>query len=316
MRLAFRLLLVDDNPDAIEQALKTLESHLDSKGFALDCKVAEDLSRKGLKNLARGNGRDFDLVVIDFNLGGQEGDGSEAVEDMRSQLQYTDIIFYSSDPNVNLWQELASREVAGVFIADRLRIDEFLIGIANTIIGKAIDLNHMRGIAMAEVAEMDVLMEETLHNIFDCDDEGFTKAARKTLEALLEGAENRLTELRPVVENGQVLALVGNSLAFSSSDKYKAIRRSAKVLKNPPTEALELLNNYDTDIIKNRNILAHAKEETDDKGQVSLRSSKRGERPILIDERWMTDFRGKLRSHRQALVVVCQALLAHLRAPT
>ena len=61
------------------------------------------------------------------------------------------MVFYSSAPLSELLAELAGHQVAGVFVANRQTIGEALIGLADTVIGKAVDLSHMRGIAMAEV---------------------------------------------------------------------------------------------------------------------------------------------------------------------
>ena len=82
-----------------------------------------------------------------------------------------------------------------------------------------------------------------------------------------------------------------------------------------PTQALQTLRTYDTDIIKNRNTLAHAKEEAQSDGTVHLRSIKRGQPPVEIDDAWMIDFRGKLRAHRAALAEICEALASHVDGP-
>lgn len=311
MRLTFKLLVIDDNRDSINGALLILGSYLEGVGFNLDLRFAEDLTEKGIRDLARNEGREFDLVIVDYNLGQQGMNGAVAAAKVRVQLPYTDIIFYSSDQSANLHGELAGQKVNGVFVAIRQDLDEALVGVAKTIIGKAVDLSHMRGIAMAEVAEMDVLMEEILERVFASDEAQFTAKGTETLAKLLEGAKDSVSQLEPVVEGGKVLDVVRDSRLFSSANKYKAVRRVAKCLPTKPTDALTQLNNYEADIIQNRNTLAHAKEETQN-GIITLRSIKRGQAPIVIDDGWMADFRGKLRTHRAALTQICQALGAHL----
>ena len=157
MRLIFRLLVVDDNPTSIESAVRGLNNHLQVVGFSLETSYADDLTDVGIRHLARHKGKDFDLVIIDFNLGGAGTDGADAAARMRRELPYTDIIFYSSDPAADLLGKLAAKQVAGVFVAGRLNLDDDLKGVADTIIKKVVDLCHMRGAAMAEVADMDVL---------------------------------------------------------------------------------------------------------------------------------------------------------------
>jgi len=231
---------------------------------------------------------------------------------MRHELQFTDIVFYSSDPSVDLFTELARQQVAGVFIAGRQELDDALKGLADTVIGKAVDLNHMRGIAMAEVAEMDVLMEETLERVFSSDDTKIEKKAQETLQKLLESADKSLAKLKKLIATNKTLDVVTNSLIFSSMHKYMAINRVTSCLTERPTSAINALRSYDEDIIKNRNTLAHAKEVPLDGDAIGLRSIKRGQAPVVIDEAWMISFRGKLRVQRAALVAVCDALGRHV----
>jgi len=312
MKLEFQLLVVDDNPRSIDNAVALLGDYLDAKGFSLKQSVAGDLSDAGLRKLARQAGRDFDLVAVDYNLGRQDNDGAQAASRLRRELQFTDMVFYSSDPSVNLYQELARQEVPGVFVASRQDLDEAFKGLADTIIGKAIDLNHMRGIAMAEVAEMDVLMEEILEKVFSSQDGELVAKASETLSKLLAGAEESLEGLRVVVGEARILDIVTDSRLFSSMHRYKAINRVAKCLEHKPTAAIETLKTYDADIIQNRNTLAHAKEDVAEDGTVTLRAMKRGKPPVSIDENWMVAFRGKLRTQRAALSEVCDALSAHV----
>jgi hypothetical protein len=286
MRLEFRLLVIDDIPDTTGAAVGILDDYLQSKGFILNRCDAPDLSDAGLRQLARQEGRNFDLVIIDYNLGS----------------------------TANLAAKLADEGVAGVFVADRRALGETLTGVANTIIGKAIDLSHMRGIAMAEVAEMDVMMEDVLERVFRVDDAQISKAAVRTLEKLLTTARTRVTRLEPIVVGQRILDVVSDRHLFTSAEKFMALRRVAKCLAEKPAAALALayLQSYQADIIGNRNILAHAKQQTDEEGLVTLSSIKKGQPAVVIDDAWMVDFRGKLRSHREALTLVCAALDEYL----
>ena len=93
MRLDFRLLVIDDNPTSVESAVGTLDDHLSERGFRLLRRDAKDLSASGLRELAKNEGRDYDLVMIDYNLGREDTDGARAAASMRRQLPYTAIIF-------------------------------------------------------------------------------------------------------------------------------------------------------------------------------------------------------------------------------
>jgi CheY-like chemotaxis protein len=313
MKLEFQLLVVDDDPSSIGNAVNILKDHLESKGFSLQCKYADDLTDEGIRALARQSGLDFNLVAVDYNLG-QHTDGANAAQKIRHELRYTDMVFYSSDPTVDLHDKLAKQQVPGVFVATRIELDEVLKGLADTVIGKAVDLNHMRGIAMAEVAEMDVLMGEVLEAAFTSDDTDLKSKAKRTLEDLLKSAEKSFGTLQKIALEGTILRVLRDGNLFSSMHRYKALSRASRCITNKPTEAINTLKTYDTDILEKRNTLAHAKEDIAADGVVTLRSIRHGQPPVTIDDAWMASFRGKLRMHRTALDTVCNALKIHIEA--
>lgn len=312
MKLEFQLLVVDDSPDELGQAVGLLKDHLEAKGFSLECHYPKDLSESGLKKLARNSGRNFDLVAVDFNLGVPDFNGAHAAGKLRHDLRYTDMVFYSSDPAAKLLEELAKNHVSGVFVAARDDLDDMLKGLADTVIGKVVDLNHMRGIAMAAVADMDVQMESVLETVFKSSDTVLAQKGGETLKKLLEGEEKRIEKLRETVAKGDIIGVVTNGELFNSMQRFKAISRVCRVLASIPADALEIFKKYDEDIIKNRNTLAHAKENSAADGTTSLSAIKLGNKPVIIDDDWMKLFRSKLRIQKNALAAICDALITHV----
>lgn len=306
MKLEFSLLIADDNPDSLGQAVKALKAHLDSKGFDLTVKELDDFSSQALQDVTKQQGKNYDLVVIDYNLGQEQIDGTEVARQLRHELPYTDMVFYSSNPTVDLLSGLAERRVSGVFVETRAELDTALVKLADTVIGKAVDLNHMRGIAMAQVAEMDVMMEQTLIFVLESDNPIASQVCRRTRKKLVESMRDRQRSLEEKLTEGLIPVVLDNNL-FSSHDRYRAIARAIKALGASLGEESEVLQSYREDIIDNRNLLAHAKEEVGNDNQSVLRSTKQGEVEV-IDEDWMQGFRRKLRAHRQALEIVCEAL--------
>ena len=308
MKLEFRLLVVDDYPDGVGQAIESLNEYLETEGFSLDYETQTDFSEEGLSDLTKLEGKNYDLVMVDYNLGQPDMiDGAGAAEQLRHELPYTDMVFYSSISERNLLGILAEHFVPGVFVARRDNLDEALTGLADTIIGKAVDLNHMRGIAMAEVAEMDVLMEETLGRAFQPTGEYFAAAAKRITRRLLNGTKKTQEELKQCLNKGGLADIVRDSRLFSSTHKYMAVKGVAKSLSDKPVEALNVLDSYQIDILDNRNMLAHVKESVED-GETILHSIKGNGGTVTIDDDWMTDFRQKLTRHRDALTIVCKAI--------
>lgn len=308
MKLEFSLLIVDDDADSIEQAINILRDYLETKGFTLAVQYEKEFSEQHLHDLALSEGRNYDLVVIDYNLGRDDTDGAEVAYRLRRDLAYTDMVFYSSDTAAQLLVKLANNEVEGVFVATRDELDTALTGLANTVIGKAVDLNHMRGIAMAEVAEMDVLMQETLSRFFQSSNEQVVAAGKRTIKSLRRGNERSQKQLEKSYREGGLPSLVSDGRLFSFTDKYWAIGRAVKCLPEEPSEAVSVLASYEDEIINKRNMLAHVKEESAEDGKTILRSIKSD---VTIDDDWMTIFRQNLRRHRGALTSVCEAIDNH-----
>ena len=310
MKLDFSLLIVDDEADSYRQAIIALKDHLEVKGFFLQVDPVTDFSKENLTQLTEQEGKNFDLVAIDYDLGTRSTDGAKIAHKLRQSLPYTDMVFYSSLSTVDLLHELAENRVSGVFVETRDTLDEALVKLADTVIGKAVDLTHMRGVAMAEVAEMDVIMDEALACFFKSGDEIVSEVMDRTKHQILQDAEDKTSQVKGKLRQGGLQSVVDDVTLFSSYQRYRTIRRAAKKLHAQPKEELEKLTLYDKNIIAKRNMLAHAKEETRDDGTIILRSARRNREDVVIDDLWMSNFRMSLKEYREALTIVCNALKA------
>jgi CheY-like chemotaxis protein len=305
VKLEFSLLVIDDDAnDLAQNALGELEEFLTEKGFSLKRNVPTDISSDAIEALAQSGGAEFDLVIIDYMLGANAPDGSTAAKTFRRLMPYTDIIFYSSSPSGELLKQLAAQEVPGVFVANRTdNLGETLVGIAQTIIGKAVDLTHMRGIALAEIADMDVILEDVLVRAFSSTHTEIGSMASRTLLKLVDSGKERVQKLEKLQAASEILAVVKSNLMFTLADKYRALTRVAKAVGLE--EQVKNLNSQN--IIDKRNLLAHAREVTGQGGTPTLKSIKDGDE-IEINDAWMTVLRTELRAHRLALASVCAAI--------
>lgn len=310
MKLRFSLLLIDDNPDSIAQALGALGDHLDDNGFELVTEAPSDVSASAVQTLSRNRGREFDLVAVDYMLGSDSYNGSDVASTIRRELEFTDMVFYSSDTTLNLHEQLAKAEVEGVFVATRGELGEALIGLADTVIGKAVDLNHMRGIAMAEAAEMDLILEDTLADAFCAAGPSLDDVARRTADRVKAFMTDSIERIDKVLGERGIVGLVRSARLFSSAHKYRTLRRVCKMMSPQPD--LGALDAYESEVLGNRNMLAHAKEITNN-GISALQSVARDGSTTTIDDAWMTGFRRTLREQRFALEAVCAEVKRYFR---
>ena len=319
MTLDFVLLVIDDDPDPTREALQTLREHLDGLGFDLSVFLhSTDFSDATLTELSRAEGRNYDLVMIDYRLDPADQDGAAVARRLRTELPYTDMVFYSSDPAAALLAELANQRVDGVFVARRQELGDSLTGLADTVIRKTVDLTHMRGIAMAEVAEMDTLLEETLGRALESGPSSPRDTGKRAIAKLCKSMRKDADRLEQRVEAGQLVEVVSTGRLFGLERKFHLLLNIAQKLPDRPTE-LDVLATFKEDIIDRRNMLAHVKEESGDQGLKTLRSIKSGADDVVIDDEWMKEFRLLLKRHKPVLVALGAALnlqLARIAAET
>ena len=310
MRLDFRLLVVDDDPTIRKgRAVKGLAKYLRKQGFTLDQKMPDDLSAETLRRLANRGGREFDLVMVDYNLG-QVHKGTEVLRWFRSEMKYTETVFYTAGADANLWNEVARARIGGVFVTTRDDLDDVLLGLADTVIGKVVDITHTRGIAMAEVADIDTLMDATIRGTLESGKKSEPQEAiRKLCRTLMSGNDKKLQKLSKKLHANDFLGIVKDRFLFTSNWKYRGILELAKCSRAVPAKDLAVVKHYGTKILDKRNLLAHVQEEIGDDGRVILRSIGGGrESGKEIDDEWMGTFRQDLAQHTAAMHNVCRAI--------
>lgn len=197
--------------------------------------------------------------------------------------------------------------MSGAFVVNRQELDEALVGVAETVVGRVADLSHLRGVAMAEVADMDLVMEETLEYVLGSGSRRFDGAVERTVERARRAVEEHKEKLERRLKEGGLLAVVQDGRLFPAIQRYWALRSFAKDAGGAAGGALGGLPDYEGEVLGERNRLAHARERVDEDGETSL-EWRRGEQGVTIDEEWMTGFRVRLREYRVAVDQVCALL--------
>jgi hypothetical protein len=206
---------------------------------------------------------------------------------------------------------MAKHHVDGVFIASRGdNFDEVLRGAADTIVGKAVDLNHMRGIAMAEAAEMDLLMEDLLAKAFASKNFAFVAKGKERLQSMLANERKNIATLEKRIGNSDVVDIVTDNAMFGSTYKWQAVYKLGEMVLGKAADTCKIFAEYDTQVIEKRNLLAHARAIMDDGNTASLRAIRQGKADIETDDAWMIEFRSQLTEQREALRQICEAVHA------
>jgi hypothetical protein len=279
MNLQFDILWFDDDPEFLGSLdLEPFEATVRSWGFKMDVVFVNTPA-----DFAKQDPDRFDLIVVDYNLGGQEH-GEDFIKRIRDHRAYTEIIFYSANAQVDLFEAIRAKQLEGVFVANKVGILEKLERVAHQAVHKVLDLNNMRGMVMAEVGDIDktfeailklgvpALKEEELIEIFN----NFHKRAVDYGEGFLK----KVGEFKSAPSIEKMLVLC---------DSYKRWTAFRSLMKRLPALAEFKVGDYNADVLKPRNHLAHGTPEQtadgyifrhdggeyvfDEKGSLALRTT-------------------------------------------
>ena len=257
MRLTFSVLWFDDNEDYFDSLnLEPLENEIASWGF--EPSIIKVITPEEFNSYSPF--QIFDLIVVDQNLENYD-DGQEFIANLRGNAIYTEVIFYTAGTASDLWDAIREKQLEGVFVSSKNGILDKIITVGRQSIRKVLDLENMRGIVMAEVGELDHLLDEIItlamnglsieqqNSIF----QKFCRAAEKQHQDSLE----QLSQFVANPEVGQML------IWCDSENRWRNLNRLRKThdkLRNKE------LGDYSLDVLTPRNFLAHGQPEFQEDG--------------------------------------------------
>lgn len=251
MNLSYNILWFDDTDDFFDSLdFEPLKSEISLWGFTPDIKLVtspdEFMTHSPFKK--------FDLIVVDYNLEEYDLHGEEFIEKIRGNDVYTEVIFYSANPASDLWNAIRKKELEGVFVANRGTVLNKIERVANQSVKKILDLANMRGIVMAEVGNIDLILESILTNGI----EGLEESKRQTIfkkfhRDVVEQPKKQIEKLELFMKNPSAKDLV------ELCDSYKRWNNFERLAKQHPKLKNNNVGDYNNDVLKPRNFLAHGK---------------------------------------------------------
>lgn len=175
----FRILWIDDQKEKCRRDVRSVEKIVEDLGFEADVKLEDDISKESLED-ADGvlnkaiHARDVDLFVIDYNLKNRVF-GSDVIEEIRRNHDiYSDIIFYSSEPDLLLGrvkESFDSKSIMdffdGVYIAPLGY--EFLEKVKNVIeknIKSWYNVHSIRGVVLSKASKFEQMVNNIINNFY------------------------------------------------------------------------------------------------------------------------------------------------------
>jgi hypothetical protein len=299
VKLQYTVLWFDNDPelfDSLEDEIVEMKKRIEDWGFVPSIKLVTDpeefLKWKPFSEI--------DLVVVDFNLE-QHGQGQDFIHDIRAKQVLTEVIFYSAQAASELWDAVRAKELEGVYIANKDSVIQRILVVGQHTLRKVLDLANMRGIVMAEVGDLDILLEEILTLAID----GVPEAIQhEVFKHFHEDATGGLTKLqRGLADFEQAPSIEGLLALCDSSDKrwsnFNRIKKRHDFLKG------RTFGNYQLEVLKPRNCLAHGVPEK--LGDGTLRFTHRGV-PYDFNDQVSEDLRKTIIRYRKVFTEIRDAL--------
>jgi CheY-like chemotaxis protein len=256
MRLDFNILWIEDQENAVQSQQDRLDRLIRRQGFRLQVKFARsfEIASELISDTVFSD--HVDLILMDYNLGSGLN-GRQGLENVRSNMPYKDIVFYSAQNDL---RQIANG-IEGVYLSTRADLPDRVFGVFETLVKKVLDIDHARGIVMGATSDIDAFVNDCISRLFagfDKDMQEFTlgKVKKRTSEIRVR-TSGKLDNLDKI---GHVNEIFDNHDVYQSSDRLRLLMNLLKKMDNQP-ELYEELGKYLSDVVPKRNTLAHVRVE-------------------------------------------------------
>lgn len=311
MKLSYSILWIEDSEDFIESFdTENLTNQIHQQGFD----VVITIRSKPDEIQQPVDGTQFDLIVVDYNVAEGDFHGSDIIKQVRSNNCLTEVIFYSQNSVQELRNLAAQNQLEGVFFSTRQQLSRKMFDVFMLTIRKVIDVDNMRGIVMAGVAELDHLVTDVIHSIHETLEEDRRIDLRKRL---LEKMRPVVKHLRDLVHDqehtsfSEVEALINaiinldpadfetliKARSFDSSRRVDMVTSLCKDHENLRPHKEEIINIKK--LLQWRNALAHQRPKYNGNG-FPIFEPREGEEETFDDARTLS-LRQEIRAHRNLL---------------
>lgn len=259
MRLDFNVLWVDDQPARVEAQIRAIARDMENEGFQFNptsCPSIEEVRRLISDHLFND---EIDLILVDWDLGAGV-QGQQAIAEIRQQIQYKDVVFYSAQTIPATLRELVYRAgLEGVYCTDRTGLRDEVIGVFESLVKKVLDIDHTRGIVMGATSDIDHMVHEcvvAIHgDLGDAEKEAMAVEALGMIESRVEELSAQVADLKKAPT---MAALLKAHMVFTAADRLRMLSRALeKEAFKAHHGARKSVVTYLNDVVPKRNKLGH-----------------------------------------------------------
>lgn len=253
MRLHFGVLWIDNQPEDIETSIEEVTRVIQGHGFTPVIDQHRDGSKVRDLGIRQEKYAPYDLVLVDYDLGGKADQGDIVAKKVRKFFGFTDIIFYSAHDSPSLRKILFEAGVEGVFCASRQELPEKVEEQIEGVVKRLSRLDGMRGVAMATIARCDRLLSEIISAAYANCDETSALAAETKLDRLVNDTG---TSIMAEYEGLSGFPEKIESRAVTSYHRFRLALSLTKKVEEASVERA-VLQRYDREVLSDRNLLGH-----------------------------------------------------------
>jgi len=258
MKLIYHILWFDDTEEVFDSlSFDPLEEMFSELGFNVAYKLVT--TPESFANEAPY--KKYDLIVVDYNLEEYDSHGQDFIEEVRGHQIFTEVIFYSNKPTTELWSAIYEKRLEGIFVTNREGIINKIINVSKQSVEKVLDVENMRGIVMAEIGDIDLMLDEIISSgINTLDEKKKREVFSRFHSRAKQQADGHMESLNEFLGNPTLEGLIEHCDSYKRWITFKSIVKRHQALKE-----IEL-DDYNEEILKPRNYLAHGKYKALDNG--------------------------------------------------
>lgn len=305
MRLKYKILWIENEEDWVDSIYDQIQEHLSDLGFEFEKKLIA-------KEEESVNYDEYDLILMDLNLA-EQPNGAELIERIRNLNVFTDIVFYSSVGIDTLREKGREKNLEGVYYSGRTPDSSFVRKVCQVIdstIKKVQDLSNLRGLVMAEVSDLDSLMDEIIVKYYvdqSLLDEFHRRITKNKENNIKKSLDNDGIDCEKTCKlNWRQFNIDKLLKIIDSSQKVRAINILLERHKKQGTDLYQspndkgFVDNYLQDIIYVRNNLAHCSSVIENGKEILKTRS--GD--LCFDTDMIIDIRKKIREYHELFLKI------------
>ena len=265
MNTTYKILWIDDSEDFYESTEELVMDVVNNNNMLTKIQYYvhyKDFKQKELDKFDAVVFNQYDQIIIDYALSGITGD--QIIRELRARNIYTDVVFYSSEFDKMREEMKGTDQLDGVFFADRNELTTVVDRVIKKNLRREYDIANIRGLIMDNSSEFDYICRITAVALFDLlnDDKKreIEEKAREFVGEAKQQSEGNFSELEKKLGRTYVRkAIESVEYVMSNKDRYQLMAMILREFDFAQDIPEDLVEQYNTNVIKPRNKLAHSK---------------------------------------------------------